>query len=115
LKWAVSLAIQHKTHLTVLYTYRLSNSRNGEVMDLRKKIEENAALNFSILEDEIIKGKGVSYDFKAEVGFVSSRIADYVRKEGVSFLVMGREMNSSNRESFDELAENIQVPFVIVP
>lgn len=88
---------------------------NGEVMDLRKKIEENAVQKFSVLENEIIKGKGVSYDFKVEVGFVSSRVAEYVKKDGVSFLVMGKEMNSTNKESFDELAENIQVPLVIVP
>jgi hypothetical protein len=115
LKWAVSLAIQHKTHLTILFTYRLLNSRNGEVMDLRKKIEESAQRNFSAMEEEIVKGKGVSYDFKVEVGFVSSRVADYVKKAGVSFLVMGKQMNSTNRESFDELVENIQVPLVIVP
>jgi hypothetical protein len=115
LKWAVLLAIQHKTHLTILFTYRLLNSRNGEVMDLRKKIEENAIRNFSVLEEEIVMGKGVSYDFKIEVGFVSSRVADYVKKAGVSFLVMGKQMNSTNKESFDELAEAIQVPLVIVP
>jgi hypothetical protein len=115
LKWAVSLAIQHKTHLTILFTYRLLNSRNGEVLELRKKTEENAIRNFSVLEDEIVRGRGVSYDFKIEVGFVSSRVADYVKKAGVSFLVMGKQMNSTNRESFDELAESIQVPLVIVP
>jgi hypothetical protein len=46
---------------------------------------------------------------------VSSRVADYVKKAGVSFLVMGKQMNSTNKESFDELAEAIQVPLVIVP
>lgn len=115
LRWAVSLALQHKTHLTILFTYRLLNSRNGEVMDLRKTIEENARRNFSAVENELVKGKGVSYDFRIEVGFVSNRVADYVKKEGVSFLVMGKEMNSTNKESFDELAENIQVPLLIVP
>ncbi len=115
LRWAVSLASKHRAHLTILFTYRLLNSRNGEVMELRKNIEENAKRNFSALENEIVKGKGISYDFKAEVGFVSSRIADYVKRDGVSFLVMGKEMNSTNKESFDELADTLQVPLVIVP
>lgn len=84
-------------------------------MDLRKTIEENARKGFVSLENEIVKGTGISYDFTVEVGFVSNRIADYVKKEGVSFLVMGKEMNSTNKESFDELAESIQVPLVIVP
>ena len=90
LKWAVSLAALHKTHLTVLFTYRLVNSRNGEVMDLRRKIEENASRNFLLLENEILKGSGVPYDFKMEVGFVSNRIADYAKRNGASFLVMGK-------------------------
>ncbi len=115
LKWAVRLAALHKTHLKILFTYRLLNAHNGELAELKKKIEENAMKNFSALESEILKGRGVSYDFNVEVGFISNRIAEYVKNNGVSLLVMGKEMNGTDRESFDELVENIQVPLVIVP
>jgi nucleotide-binding universal stress UspA family protein len=115
LKYAVNLSKQFNSHITVLYTYRLLNSFNGEVVEIRKKIEAQAKQDFSVLEQEVLVGSGVSYDFKIEVGFVSNRVKEYAKKNGISFLVMGKKMNGSNKESFDELAENIQVPLVIVP
>lgn len=115
LRWAVSLAKLLKTQLTVLYTYRLLNSDNSEAIELRKKIEDNALQKFSSLENEILSGSGVSYEFKVEVGFVSNRVKHYAKKDAVSFVVMGNKMNATNKETFDELAETIQVPLVIVP
>jgi hypothetical protein len=115
LKWSVSLAKALKSHLTILYTYRLLNPLNGEAVEFRKRTEENAKQKFSSLEKEILINSGVKYDFKIEVGFISNRVKDYAKKNGVSFLVMGKQMNSAYKESFDELAENIHVPLVIVP
>jgi nucleotide-binding universal stress UspA family protein len=115
LKYAVDLSKQFKSHITVLFTYRLLNSQNGEIVEMRKKMEEEARQNFSTLEKEVLADSGVSYDFKVEVGFVSNRVREYAKKNGVSFLVMGKKMNSSSKESFDELAENLHVPLVIVP
>jgi hypothetical protein len=115
LKYAVKLSKQFNSHITVLYTYRLLNSYNGEAVEIRRKLEEQARQNFSILENEVLVGSGVSYDFKIEVGFVSNRVKEYAKKNGIVFLVMGKKMNGSSKESFDELAENIQVPLVIVP
>jgi nucleotide-binding universal stress UspA family protein len=115
LKYALNLSKQFNSHITVLYTYRLLNSYNGEAVEIRRKLEEQARQNFAILEKEVLVGSGVSYDFKIEVGFVSNRVREYAKKNGISFLVMGKKMNGSSKESFDELAENIQVPLVIVP
>jgi hypothetical protein len=114
LKFAVNLSKQFKSHITVLYIYRLLNSYNGDAVEMRKKTEHKAKEDFSVLEKEVLVGSGVSYDFKVEVGFVSNRVKEYVKKKGVSFLVMGR-MNGNTKESFDELAENIEVPLLIVP
>jgi K+-sensing histidine kinase KdpD len=115
LRYAVNLSKQFKSHITVLYTYRLFNSQNGALIEMRKKMEESAKQNFTMLEKEILAGSGVSYDFKVEIGFVSNRVEEYAKKNGVSFLVMGKKMNGSSKESFDELAENLHVPLVIVP
>lgn len=115
LRTAVSLAKLLNTRLTVLFPYRLLNTYNGEATDLKKKIEENAVRDFSVLEQEILSESGVPYEFKVEVGFVSNRVKDYAKKNRVSFVVMGNKMNLSNKESFDELAENIPMPLVIVP
>lgn len=115
LRWAVSLAKLLKTNLTVLYTYRLLNSSNGEEVQLKKRIEEDAVKRFAEIEKEILMDEGIRYSFKVEVGFVSNRVKDYDRKHGISFLVMGNKMNSFSKESFDELAGSLQVPLVIVP
>jgi nucleotide-binding universal stress UspA family protein len=115
LNWSVSLAKMLRTQLTVLYTYRLLNSTNGEATELKKKIEENAERNFAVFEKEFLTDQGIHYDFKVEVGFVSNRIKDYAKKNGLSFVVIGRTNNSSSRESFDELAEDVHVPLVIIP
>jgi len=114
LKYAVNLSKQFRSHITVLYTYRLLHSK-GEAVEIRNKMEDQAKRNFAALEKEVLEGSGVSYDFKIEVGFVSNRVKEYTKKNGVNFLVMGNEMNGSSKESFDELAENIQVPLIIVP
>jgi nucleotide-binding universal stress UspA family protein len=115
LRWSISLARLLGTHLTILYTYRLLNSHDVEAVDFRKKIEENAKQKFASFEEEILAGSGVKYEFKIEVGFISNRVKDYVKKNTASVLVMGNKMNSSNKESFDELAASIQIPIVIVP
>jgi nucleotide-binding universal stress UspA family protein len=115
LKWSVSLAKLLNASLTVLYTYRLLNSANGEATDLKTQIEDNARKNFAALERDILSGCGVPYEFKVEVGFVSNRVKHYAKNDAVSFVVMGNKMNTSNKETFDELAEAMAVPLVIVP
>jgi K+-sensing histidine kinase KdpD len=115
LKYAVNLARQFNNHITVLFTYRLLTSLNGEAVEVRKRMEERARQEFSILEKEVLAGKGISYDLKVEVGFVSNRVKEYAKNNSISFLVMGKKMNASSKESFDELAENLHVPLLIVP
>lgn len=115
LRWSVSLASKLKSHLTILFTYRLLNIHNGEIIELKKNIEKKAAEHFAQLEKEFLIGKGISYDFKIEVGFVSNRVKDYAKKNAVSLLVMSNSDKSANRESIDELVETIQIPLVIVP
>jgi nucleotide-binding universal stress UspA family protein len=115
LRVALSLAHLLNTHLTILYTYRLTNSYNGEAVEQKRKIEEAAYRNFSTVENELLQNDSVPYDFKVEVGFISNRVKDHAKKNGVSFLVMGNKMNASNKESFDELAAELQVPLLIVP
>lgn len=114
LEWAVRLAKRLNCHLTVLYTYRLIK-QYGEVLFIKKKMEEEGLRKFKALEKEFLEGAGISYDFKIEVGFVDDRIEEHTRKNKISFLVMGKNMSIRNKESFDELVENLQAPLVIVP
>lgn len=114
LSWAVILAQQFKAHLTILYTYRLKSSHNG-ALQTKKKLEEDALKNYSLMEEQFLKGSGITYDFKVEVGFVSDRVEDYTRNKKVSFLVVDRNMSTNSKEAFDELVKHTQVPMVIVP
>jgi len=115
LRWAVELAKRLDDHLTIIYTYRLLHPYNGEATELKKKIEEDAIKNFALLEKEQLIGKGVMYDFKTEIGFVADRAKDHVKRNGAGLLVVGKKMNSTNKQSFDELVAELQMPLVIVP
>jgi hypothetical protein len=115
LSWAVGIALELNMHLTILYTYRLIQSPNGNVVQLKKQLEEDAARNFTQLEKDLLLGRQLSYDFRTEVGFMADRVENHTRQHAISFLVMDKNMSSSSKESFDELFEHIHVPLVIVP
>jgi nucleotide-binding universal stress UspA family protein len=115
LKWSIELAAKLNCHLSVLYTYRLFNKQNGEVSLLKRRIEEDALKNFGVLEKELLKEKGIDYDFKTEVGFVDDRIEDHTKKNKISFLVIGKGIVLRNKETFDELLNQLQAPLVIIP
>ena len=78
-------------------------------------MEADAARNFSIVEKEMLKGKGIKYEFKSEIGFVDDRIAEHVKNNEVSFLVMDRGLSARSKESLEDFIGNLQIPLVIVP
>ena len=103
------------SHLTILHTYRLIKQNDEAVIPQKKKIEEEASKNLTILERELLSGSGVDYDFKVEVGFVDDRIKEHIKLNKISFLVMGKGMSLRNKESFDDLIKDLQIPLVIIP
>jgi nucleotide-binding universal stress UspA family protein len=116
LEWAVANARTHKSHLTVLYPYRLTRAQYGEsAIAMRKKIEDEAQKNFGILEQDLLLDKKISYDFKTEVGFIADRVEEYTKNNPINFLVIDKNIRATNKESFDDLVENMQVPLVIIP
>jgi nucleotide-binding universal stress UspA family protein len=115
IQWAVTLAQQLKIPLTILYTYRLLQYRNGEVLQLKRKMEDEAKQQFMEFEKELLIDRGISYNFKTEVGFVTDRIEDHARKNSLSFLVMNKNANESGKETIDDLMEHIHVPVLLVP
>jgi len=114
LKWSINLAQRLSVPLTVLYTYRLFK-HNGEAVALKKQMEADAARNFTIVENEMLKGKGIQYDFKSEIGFVDDRIAEHVKNNKISFLVMDRGLSARSKENLEDFIGNLQIPLVIVP
>lgn len=109
------MARQLRAHLSILYTYRLIQSSSGEIVHFKKNIEHEARQKFEILEKEYLLSNGISYDFKVEVGFVSDRIEDRVRKDSPDFVILDKTLRANSNESFEELMENIHVPLLIVP
>jgi nucleotide-binding universal stress UspA family protein len=114
IRWSVELARKLNEHLTVLYAYRLL-LRNGEALEMKKKIEGEAQESFSILEKELLLGKGVSYDFKSEIGFMADRVKEHEKNNEVDFLVIGKYASNANSESMNELIKTTKVPLMIVP
>jgi hypothetical protein len=115
LRWAAAMARSLKAHLTILYTYRLNKYGEGQALQMKKKIVEEANRKFALLEKEILTGQNISYDFISEVGFVYDRIEDHAKSKAVMFFVMDKNMISANQENYQEIVEHIQVPLVIVP
>lgn len=113
-KWAATFSKNLKCHLTILYAYRIFK-QGVDTINLRKLSEIEASKKFKILEKEILAEKGISYDFKAEIGFINSRIEDHLMKNKISCLVVDQEISNKNKESFDELITTHKVPLVIVP
>ena len=116
LQWAAENARTNQSHLTVLYSYRLTPVRNGEsIVALKRKIEDEANQNFKILETDLLLDKHITYDFKTEVGFIADRVQEHSKNHPMNFLVIDKSIRTSNKESFDDLMENMQVPLVIIP
>lgn len=113
--WAVTMAQQLRAHLTILYTYRLIQSRGGEIVHLKKNIEEEAKKKFLVLEKNHLTGRGISYDFKIEVGFISDRIESLAKRNTLDFLVLDKSVKTNNNETVEELLEHIHVPMLLVP
>lgn len=115
LEWAVMMARQLRAHLSILYTYRLIQPRSGEIVHLKKDIEQEARKNFEALEKQYLSAEDISYDFKIEVGFVSDRIEDHAKKNTLDFVVINKTMHTNSPESFDELMGHVHVPLLVVP
>lgn len=115
LKWAVSLAKQLKKRLTILYTYRLLSPRDADLMVMKKDIEDRARNQFASLEEQVLKGQGIKYDFVVEIGFAINRIKAYAKMNGLGVLVMGKRVEQVRSEPIEEFAESVHVPLFLVP
>lgn len=114
LKWSIEASKRLGTDLTVLHIYRL-DQQNSEAVSLKRKLDEEAIKNFADVEREHLTGSGIQYEFKTEIGFVDDRIEEHLKSNKISFLVMGKGMSLRNKESFDDLLNQLRIPLVIIP
>jgi hypothetical protein len=80
----------------------------------KKKMEQEANNNFSLVEKDYLKDSGLTYDFKSEVGFMVHRVEDLILKQHVDFLIIDKKLPGNN-EALDELISKVNVPIVLVP
>ncbi len=114
LPWAISEALKHGLHLSVLYPYRLDQvNKKDNVVQSKKELEAEALATFERLLSAPLRESQLSFDFRSEVGFLRDRIAENIRKHNVVMLVIGSSL--ADTESFAELITGVEVPVVIVP
>lgn len=114
LPWAISEALKHGLHVSVLCPYRLDQMRKKDnVVQSKKELEAEALNMFERLVSGPLRESKVTFDFRSEVGFLRDRIAESIRKHHVVMLVMGSTM--ADDESLTELIGEVEVPVVIVP
>lgn len=116
LRWAAEMAVLLEAHLTIVYPYRLIRAENGgEVVRMKRALEEEALRKFEPLRQDILAGVTISYDFLPEVGFISDRVRDHAQKKTLRFLVMGKMAGDGNKEILSDVVNEMKVPVVIVP
>jgi nucleotide-binding universal stress UspA family protein len=115
LKWAAEFSAKFNSHLTVLYPYRLLQTSKEDVVELKRKNVELATRKFEALENDYLNGKVTSFEFSPEVGFLSDRIEDHLRKNHILMMVIGKNMNSASQENLDDLLHQVKVPVVVIP
>lgn len=112
-EYAAERARALQVPLTVIYSYRLrDNGRSDNVVTLRSGIEAHAREQFAQLEEHVLRGKNVPYQFLMEVGFLTDRIESHIRKNNNLMLVisveLAKELQEQERQAagrfFDELA-----------
>jgi len=122
LEVAARFAIACKSHLTVLFPFRLIDHHyQGSLGSLKQKLEAEATEKFNNLRKTLPDAAMLSCEFQPEIGFISDRINAHVSgdKEGIDMVIVAQEQTTSNNDSkgFDlqNLITNSRIPFVIVP
>jgi hypothetical protein len=120
LEVAARMAYAYKSHLTILFPYRLiDNSYVGDISKLKMNLEQQARDKFQLVASQITLLDQLSYEFQPEIGFPSDRINSFVRRNKVDSVVISQRqaslMNEVNQMALQNLITNSKLPFTIVP
>jgi hypothetical protein len=120
LEVAATMAYAYKSHLTILFPYRLiDHGYNGEIFKLKLKLEEEAREKFHALKNRVALLGELSYDFLPEIGFSSDRISAHIRRNKVNSVVISQRqanaMNDANGMALQTLIASSKLPFTIIP
>lgn len=112
---ALKLCGEMRCALILLHTYRLINNKSGDVVAWKRTIEAEARAQFSVIEESLLRGSGIKYTPKIEVGFLADRVVEAIRKNEIILLVTDRLMYSRSKLIMDELVERTSIPIVLGP
>jgi hypothetical protein len=120
LEVAARMAYANKTHLTILFPYRLiNNGFRDDVSKLKAKLEQDARERFEAIEKKVEALKLIAFDFHPEIGFAADRISSYLRRTKVDMIILSqREADSIgdvNGLGLRNLIAFSKVPFTIIP
>jgi nucleotide-binding universal stress UspA family protein len=120
LEVAAGIANACKSHLIVLFPYRLIDyAFNGDVATLKSKLETEALQKFNTLKATVPDFERISHEFQPEIGFLADRVIAHVKKDAVDMVVIGQEqsINANDIKAFNlqHLITSSKLPFMIVP
>ncbi|HWA34454.1 MAG TPA: hypothetical protein VG737_10010 [Cyclobacteriaceae bacterium] len=115
LKWAVELARDKNTHLTILYPYRLNQTEKDTLSESKRNLDTEAEKSFNKLARPLLSEGMVNYDFRPEIGFIYDRVYSHTSRNNIMFIVAPQKMAIANKDVFCDLINIITVPLVIVP
>ena len=120
LEVAATIASAQKASLVILFSYRLINlEKINDTSKFRATMEELANEKFKKFEAEVLKAKGIPYEFQIEIGFLTDRINSHIRKDSAVMIVIGEKQASGIDESrsvtLQQFISSTNLPFVIVP
>ena len=118
LKCALEIARKEHLGVTVLYSYRLIQTEQGEeILDFKNRREASAKEKFSTIERLFDNGMCTDYEFVIEIGFFSDCIARQIRTGTVTKIVIDNKMRPLlndrhlNQESF---RHSLPIPVIVV-
>ena len=119
LKRAMKEAKRLKSHLTVLYSYRLLQSgKLGDIVSFRKQTEEDAVRKYKELEKKVINGEPLPHSFVTQIGFISDCIESYLQKNSVNTVVvsetLGEEIYNHKGLSLEDFQKSISARLLVV-
>jgi hypothetical protein len=120
LEVAARMACAYRSHLIILFPYRLiDNSYNGEIFKLKAKLEQDAREKFLSFKKQVVVLDQVPHEFQPEIGFPADRINSFVRRSRIDSVVISQRqanlMNELNPAALQSLITNSKLPFMIVP
>jgi len=84
-------------------------------MNWKKNMVEEIQQKFNILEKQHLIGKGLSYEFKIEIGFVADRLNEYAKYNHLDFIIMDCKTDLSGYETFQKLLNCLPAPLLLIP